>query len=252
MLTPASQLMPSLLQVVNPQNMTESEIVGGFNEAPCRNRCGELLRCEWDNLQKQWYFDQPCPVCSEKESQAHQYRNALEASGITPEETKLTLASFVPTAVNKPAFDAAKRLSMGDDINLFLHGKAGRGKTHLAIGVLLERLVTGRVRFFPITKALMNIRGNLRETSEDQYIAKMLACDVLVMDDFGANKLTEWNLSFMDCFFDEWYRRRYKGLIVTSNFSLRQISENISDRIASRLAQLCEVYEMAGDDHRIG
>lgn len=239
--------MPSWLQVLNQQNMTESD----FYEAPCKRRCGELIPSHWDESTAQWVYDHPCSTCERTDSLERRRRFSLESSGLTSAEQVLDLKSFIPDKNNKDAHDAARRIALGEAINLYLYGSAGRGKTHLAAGIVLSRIDVAKTKFFPITKGLMEIRGHLREISEDEYITKLLSCDILVIDDFGSNKLTEWNLSFMDCFIDEWYRMKKKGLILTSNFSLKEISEKISDRIASRLAQMCEVYELSGKDHRI-
>lgn len=249
MLTPASQLMPSLLQVVNPQSMTIS--TDDFYDAPCLERCGELIPTHWDEVRAVWVYDRPCYTCSEKQNGIGRKRLALQYSGLTETESTLTLDTVIVTEDNVDALEAAKRLAKGEPLNLFLHGPAGRGKSRLAIGVVLERLGHVKAKFIPVTKTLMLVRGNMKEMSEDDVIEKLVSCGVLALDDFGANKLTEWNLSFLDCLIDEWYRERKSGLIVTSNFSLREVAERISDRIASRLAFLCEVYQLGGKDWRL-
>jgi DNA replication protein DnaC len=253
MLTPTSQLMPSLLRELNRPNMTILE--SDFYEAPCRNRCGEMIPCRWEeqfDKTGQWVYERECYGCSEKRSAIQRHEQALRSSGLTEREQGLTLDSFKVDENNRLAYEAAKRMSMGYSINLFLYGSAGRGKTHLATGVILAMLDdVHKTKFFPITKGLMNVRSNLRETTEEEYVNRLLSYDVLVLDDFGANKLTEWNLSFMDCLFDEWYRQDRAGLIITSNFSIKEVAERISDRIASRIAGMCEIHELKGKDHRI-
>lgn len=210
-----------------------------------------MIPSRWNEEQNQWVYERGCYTCGKVAYNEEKRLIALQLSGLTPEEANLTLDTFRVSAQNQEAYDAAKRLSLGDAVNLFLNGSAGRGKSHLAIGVVLRRMLAGRARFMPVTKALMEVRSNLRDVSEDEWIDKVLTSEVLVLDDFGANKLTDWNLSFLDCLVDEWYRQRKTGLIVTSNFSLKEISERISDRIASRLAQICEVHELKGKDWRL-
>lgn len=240
--------MPTWLQVVNLPSTTIS--ANDFLEAPCRT-CGTVIPCEWDVTRKRWMFTESCGTCISKERKEHDLRLRFESSGLREAEKTLTLDTFRTDVNNQAAHTAAKRLADGEDLNLFLFGKAGRGKTHLAAGVVLERFEKDYVLFAPVNKLLMTVRSKMTEVPENELIDGLLRRKVLVLDDFGANKLTEWNLSFMDCLIDEWYRSKKSGLIITSNFSIREISERISDRIASRLFNICEVHELKGDDRRI-
>lgn len=234
--------------------MTETEPTEDRKEVDCKNKCGQTVEAFWHRDSNQWcYLDKGyCDTCRNKQRAEELRIWRSKSAGLTEAEAALTLDNFVADEGNKAALSACKRMAMGDSINLFLCGKAGRGKTHLAVGVLNELSKSNPVRFVPVTRWLLEIRSRLSDGGEERGVRKALEMRALVLDDFGASKATEWSLSFLDCVIDEWYRQRKKGLIITSNFTLKQISENMSDRIASRLKELCEIYELKGKDYRVG
>ena len=78
-----------------------------------------------------------------------------------------------------------------------------------------------------------------------------MSAQFLVMDDLGADRLTDFALEGLYLMIDRWYRRQKKGLVITSNFDLGRIAESVDDRIASRIAGMCEVIHMTGEDRRI-
>lgn len=230
--------------------MTEEEQKQHLKEVPCKNKCGGIAQAEWHEPTQQWVYagSSICLGCSVKENQVRWRSRYREAAGLTEYEGGVTLEGFEEIPQNKEALDATKRFIQGDSINLYLYGKAGRGKTRLALAAINARLDT-KSKFLPITRFLIDVRTT--KDGEDYWLKKMVDASAVVLDDFGSQKLTEWSLAFIDCLIDEWYRHRKKRLIVTSNFTLAQVAENMSDRIASRLAALCEIHEVGGKDNRI-
>jgi DNA replication protein DnaC len=141
--------------------------------------------------------------------------------------------------------------------SLFLHGPAGTGKTHLAVALLREHLKEFESifpgRFVEVPELLMEIRDTFREKaehSEMELLDRYSCCELLVLDDLGAEKPSEWVTQTLYLLIN----RRYTGekrTIVTSNLSLPQLSERLGDRIVSRLAGMCEVVELTGKDRRL-
>ena len=72
----------------------------------------------------------------------------------------------------------------------------------------------------------------------------------LIIDDFCAEKYSEF---LEECFYRiiNFYWENMIPIIITSNYSLKEISDRIGDRIASRIAGMCEVVELTGNDKRI-
>jgi DNA replication protein DnaC len=241
--------MPSLLTEKRQENIPEPDEFSQ-KEVPCKNKCGGTTMAEWHVPTKQWVYawSNICTDCHAAQEQSRRRGTYLASAGLTEYEGTVSLDGFIETPLNREALQATKRFIQGDSINLFLYGKAGRGKTRLALAAINARL-DAKSKFLPLTRFLIDVRTT--KDGEDYWLKKITDASTVVLDDFGSQKLTEWSLAFMDCVVDEWYRHRKKRLIVTSNFNLAQISENMSDRIASRFKAMCEIHEVGGKDNRI-
>lgn len=131
------------------------------------------------------------------------------------------------------------KVGTGEEPFAFLLGPPGNGKTHLAIAALhmwVERNQGGR--FWRVPDFLSFMRGELAKGIERGYGAaatdEIIAtyCDpelLLVFDDYGTQKETEWASEQMYRILDE----RTESLaptIITSN----SLPEAISQRLRSR------------------
>jgi DNA replication protein DnaC len=73
--------------------------------------------------------------------------------------------------------------------------------------------------------------------------------DLLVIDDLGAEKGTEWVVEQLYRIVDYRYRMCLP-LVVTTNLSGREIRDRFGDRILSRLVEACTAVKLTGDDKR--
>ena len=137
------------------------------------------------------------------------------------------------------------------DCNLYIYGPAGTGKTHLATGV--ARQLPGSSVLKP-QRIYRIVRGNGRQSAEDEQasINRLVRQPILVIDDLGVDKRTDYSVSTLYEIIDGRIMAKKKGLIVTSNLSLDALAERLGDdRIASRLAGACRIVEISGADRRI-
>jgi DNA replication protein DnaC len=136
---------------------------------------------------------------------------------------------------------------------LFLHGPPGTGKTHLAIALLKDH---GRMEygsFVTVASLLMELRDSFRdgaERSEKGIIEHYSNVQLLVLDDLGAEKTSEFALQSLYIIIDKRYSEM-RSTIITSNLTVDEIAEKVGDRIASRIAGMCRVIELKGRDRRI-
>ncbi|HPG50754.1 MAG TPA: ATP-binding protein [Spirochaetota bacterium] len=146
------------------------------------------------------------------------------------------------------------------DVNkgLFLWGNPGTGKTLLASIILTELIIRHAVegRFISISRNLFKtLQESFHEGSEtfgdSGKIEKELAeVDILVVDDFGIQKDTEWKQETLYDLVDARYEAE-KFTIFTSNNNPHKAFKDLSQgRILSRIKEMCRILEISGEDYR--
>ena len=73
--------------------------------------------------------------------------------------------------------------------------------------------------------------------------------DLLVLDDAGAEKWTEWTEPTLYTIIDERYSY-CKPLIITTNSTLDELEKKIGDRAMDRVLEMCEIVENTGESYR--
>ena len=151
--------------------------------------------------------------------------------------------------------------------NVFLSGIPGSGKSHIAVTLMQEWLV-GRIaledgvvvcregypRFVVVAELLLEIQSawsrseNVRGESTKKMLDRYTAVPMLVLDDLGAEQVSDWSRGIMVLLVDRCLREG-KQIVVTSNLSLQRIANEIDARIASRLSDGM-VIKMADVDWR--
>ncbi len=152
---------------------------------------------------------------------------------------------------------------------LLFVGPCGVGKTHLAVAVLRkvmeDRGATGR--FADHRDLLKQIQATFdpqNPRSEASIITPLQTADVLVLDDLGVGRATEWALETLHYLLN--YRCTHDlATILTTNLDdtpppraaaaldyepRRTLAQAIGERLRSRLFEMCKRVEMPGDDFR--
>ena len=136
--------------------------------------------------------------------------------------------------------------------NTYLYGSCGVGKTHLAYAAAKAYALNGReVTIATPLKIVDGFRMKNEWEKEDRF-KDFTECDLLLIDDLGISKHTDFALEVLSEILNRRQLQMRNGLIVTSNLSLDKLSgKNLDDRLPSRLAGLCEVIQLIGDDFRL-
>ena len=147
------------------------------------------------------------------------------------------------------------------DRGLFLEGQPGVGKTHLAVAVLKRIMETTGARglFYDTRELLRVIRStydpSIRATELD-VLRPVLEADLLVLDDLGAEKTSEWVDETMNFIVNTRYSER-RATLFTSNYpDIPDDSEpnsllfRIGARMRSRLHEMCEFVVLDAADYR--
>ncbi len=171
---------------------------------------------------------------------------SLRASGISKRHQECTFETF------KSNEKLVKDLQ-GIEGSIVLIGKTGSGKTHLAISIFREAKVSDSRNgyFITVPELLLKIRSAFTpgstETEED-LIKRFAGYEILVLDDLGAEKTTEWSITTLYLILDR-RSREMKRTIVTTNLTLQDIEKTLGARIASRLAEM-RVIKLNMQDYR--
>ena len=136
----------------------------------------------------------------------------------------------------------------------YFWGVSGAGKTALACIIGREEILNAKdVKYVSSPKLIMELQNTYRRDSDDSsYIIldRLSNQEVLILDDIGAEKMTDFvgqAFYFLINEREQWERKT----IITSNFSLAQLDKHIDSRVSSRIAGMCQIIELKGKDRRV-
>jgi len=213
-------------------------------------------------------------------------RHLEQHAGIPPLYTEVSFDNFSAPPDNPPAEQVLKRalmeargyarefpLGSAKRGRLFF-GDPGTGKTHLATAVLRSLIAKGfEGVFFPYQHLLDRIRSGYDKksgASDREAYQVALECDVLLLDDLGAHRVTNWVEDTITSIIT--HRSNHnRPLIATTNLrdpeagdppipqgmggeTVRQyyLAERIGMRARSRLFEMCRIVSTRGaEDYRL-
>jgi DNA replication protein DnaC len=146
------------------------------------------------------------------------------------------------------------------DRGLLLMGPVGVGKTHLSVAILRGLCEKGTPGLFyefgTLLKEIQNSYNPVSQTSELKVLAPVFEAEVLVLDELGASKPTDWVRDTMMQIINTRYNDR-KLTIFTTNYldgRRKEADETLEDRIGvrlrSRLYEMCKTVMIEGEDYR--
>jgi len=208
------------------------------------------------------------PGAAVRRCQCHargQAQRRLDAALIPPRYQHATLGNFDPL---NPTLEAAKLIAEDFvatyptvETGLLFEGPAGVGKTHLAMAILrqliTQRGVVGRfVDYRDLLRDIQDSYNPVSETSELEILRPILNADVLLIDELGTRRPTDWVRDTVTQILNDRYRHQRITLITTnycdedSDSSAPTLSDRIGPYARSRLYEMCRVVSMRGEDFR--
>jgi len=167
----------------------------------------------------------------------------------------------------------AKKCDPRGDKGLLIIGKIGTGKTHLAVGILKELIVSRGIPclFYDYRELLKEIQNSYNatvQTTELDVLRPVFESDVLVLDELGAVKPTEWVWDTVSLILNTRYNNN-RTTIITTNFDDQPaagisgsisparaairgetLGDRIGERMRSRLHEMCRIVTLEGTDFR--
>ena len=201
----------------------------------------------------------PCE-CRMRDAQ----NRSIERARLPKRYFKCHFHNYKPTNPSQErAFGFAMRLAMeypAVEQGLLLMGPVGVGKTHLAVSILKGLTERGiSCLFYEFGSLLKEIQGSYNadtQSSELRVLAPVFTADVLVLDELGASKPTEWVRDTMSHIINTRYNDRRVTVFTTNYLDERRtdreetLEDRVGTRLRSRLFEMCKTVSIAGDDFR--
>lgn len=157
---------------------------------------------------------------------------------------------------NNPLINKAKTYAdkwsdmLSKNIGLLLWGEVGTGKTYFAsciANALVENCVSVKMTNF---STILN--DLFYENDKNQYINRLNNHNLLVIDDLGIERDTEYALEQVYNIIDARYKSN-KPLIITTNLSITEIKNPVDTahkRIYDRVLEMCVPIKFDGENFR--
>lgn len=257
----------------------------GYNErmagvAPCA-RCGgsRFVLVERDGKE----LAVRCSCLDEWRREA-----ALAAVAIPERYRHCTVESFEIWNPNDPTLVKARRRTQelvdafpAVERGLLFMGRVGTGKTHLAVAALRALVADKGAEglYVNVTELIQQLQMSIDGAgpSREEILQPVVDARVLVLDELGACRSTEWVLDQLYFVINSRYMRQRLTLVTTNYFDSPQpvrprparsggeaaralpeaverwqetLADRITDRLRSRLYEMCDSIELRGEDYR--
>ncbi len=189
------------------------------------------------------------------------YENCDLASYVTDVQSSLAAAKITAQQfiTNYPV----------DKIGLLLIGPSGAGKTHLSVAILRELIAQKGIAclfcdYRDLLKQIQNSYNPSVQVTELDLLRPVFQAEVLVLDDLGAVKPTEWVWDMVSVILNTRYNEN-RTTIITSNFMdgpaaavsgpravarEETLGDRIGERMRSRLFEMCRMVNVNAPDYR--
>ena len=232
-------------------------------------------RCNCKDAQKYWNeYDMKKLQMFEEEKKlrmmqefANKVDKIIKNSKMSKRNLNYKFDNFEVNSNNKKVYQSLKNYSekLVNEVErkgLILVGNNGVGKTHLACSIANELIKNG----IPIIYGtLINLLAELKNTydvynniSEMKIIKLYEKVDLLIIDDLGKEKPSEWGLEKLFTIINSRYENNLP-VIITTNYDQNSLIDRLSingeietaKSIISRLYEMCYLVKIEDRDHRI-
>lgn len=178
------------------------------------------------------------------------------------ELTAAARAAGVPERYVGVVPDSTRNSQLSRGIGYYVHGTTGDGKTTKAAELLEGWLAEGMgdARWVSSVTLLSEIADTYGgRGSELEVVGRYATCGLLVVDDLGKERATEWSLSKLFQIFDERYAN-HRPTIVTTQYGAAELARTMAkgsgddataQAIVSRIRETYRGIDCGPEDRRV-
>lgn len=217
------------------------QVFGKMRTLPC------ICKCRQEEMRKRKAEDEA--------RERMQHIDRLKSAGIQERhllDWRFDVAEDTDTIRWAKNYVANWKKVRAENLGLLLWGDVGTGKSFAAACIanaLLEQATPVLMTNF---SKILNQMGTMYTEERYQYIASFNHYPLLIIDDLGIERSTEYAKEQVYAVIDERYKANLP-LIITTNLTIGEIRnpENVADaRIYSRVLEMCTPIHVGGGDRR--
>ena len=245
------------------RDLREDEVMGDDGLILCRV-CGKPRQCRVKIFDRETVVSCMCKCQQEerlreeqrrREEEQRQRIRQLKANGI--QEKHLLDWHFGVAQDSREIRMAHKYVDSWKEVRaknlgLLLWGDVGTGKSFVAACIANALLEQGVPVLMTNFSKILNQMGNMYSEERYRYIASFNHFPLLIIDDLGIERNTEYALEQVYAVIDERYKTGLP-MIITTNLTINEL-RNPADvqhaRIYSRVLEMCTPMHVGGEDRR--
>ena len=199
-------------------------------------------------------------VKKQEEAKAKQDRinRILALSNLGERFRDASFDSFTPTEGTEACWaytkEYAENFNKKTESGICIYGRAGNGKSHLAAAMVNRVIQRGFTAvFIEVPDLFSRIKatyGAEGSGSEDKIMTALGKCDLLVLDDAGAEKPTEWVQEKFFQIINTRYKNRLPVVITTNTKDMAGLEDIIGFRAYDRVLEMCLPLKNNGESYR--
>lgn len=203
----------------------------------------------------------PCPACGAQVAQQRRRQAYEQHQAVIAQYTQLsgraatqTFETFRRSSVTQPvkvAYTAAMRFALDPHGFLVLSGDVGTGKSHLAAAIAnfqASRPDPALTLFFIAPDLLDMLRSGYGRGDYDALLRLTRDCDLLILDDLGAESQTDWATEKLFGIVNHRYQQRQATVVVT-NCELADLDPRLNSRLHE--VGFVQFVRVVGNDYRL-
>ena len=189
----------------------------------------------WDAKQEERQKAQA--LVEEQEKRRQRIADILGRSGIKKRYLSRSFENFIVNDVNRKAYEIAKSYVDNWQENkdkgegLYFEGTCGTGKTHLAVAIAMKLINQG----VPvICKTSIDLLASIKQSyerdstvNEEDVIEAYNTVDLLVIDDLGKERATEWSVPILYRIINDRYENMLPT-VITTNYNTDDLIDKLN------------------------